>query len=51
MHEDELDEWELAEDSEPDDTLVCGTCDSPFHTTAHCDVENDNPTRIELDNG
>ena len=33
---------EIPEDEffdERDDTLVCGVCDSPYHTTAHCDVD------------
>ena len=40
---DELDEWypDNPYEYEPDDTLVCGVCDSPYHTTAHCDIEED----------
>jgi len=48
---DELDEWYPPDPYEPDDTLVCGTCDSPYHTTARCDIEDNNPTRIELNSG
>jgi hypothetical protein len=40
-YSDELDGWYPPDPYEPDDILVCGVCDSPYHTTAHCDIEDD----------